>query len=994
MSKIDLSLLTTPVNDINVMPHTTFFNRTIEGKNPSLSLNGEWSFIYLEKFDNKYLKEVDLSKLDTIKVPSHFELQGYGKIQYVNKINPFNAIEDLKLCETPNKNPCGIYFKDIYISSLINDYILEINGFNEALYLYVNNKFVGFSQNGFITNRFLLNDFIKEGNNRLTIIVFNYSASTWLTIQDMWRFHGICRDVNLLTLPKDHLDDIKVLALPDEDFKNGKLKVSFNVLSKGNATLTLLDKNNKKVFEKKENVDKTYIGEFDIKNVDLWSDEIPNLYTLKIKYNEEDVSLNVGFRKVEIKEGIMLLNGKRIVLRGVNRHEFDCHTGRYIKPELVENDIILLKQNNFNAIRCSHYPNINEFYDLCDKYGILVCDETPIESHATWGTGEGYQGKINPMDVIPGSNPLYKDFTVDRGLSMLRRDYNHPSIIMWSIGNESYFGENLLALANKIREEDPTRIVHYEGNSLCYPKYLEMSDVISRMYTHADQIEKFLKKHKDKPFILCEFEHSMGNSTGNFDEYMALTYKYPHYQGGFIWDYVDQGLLIDGEMRYGGEFGDYPNDSNFCADGILLSDRTPTGKLANVKHYYSPIDVVASLSKIEVESRYNFKDTSNLVFKYELFKDNKVVDSFNFKLDIKPLSKAVFNLENKVSIEEDSFYFIRVTVYEKNKTLYSEKMHEIYFRDTPVNKPFKKNVTEYKHENKGGLKVFYSTEHITVQKDDFKVIFDGRNVPDGGLQAIIKHDDIYFKDISLPTLYRATTDNDRTGSKYFHSFYLGGSRYPIYIPFFGGVHVVKQTDDMVAVELTFRMFVGIAIKNIKIRYEIYSDETIKVSYSFKKCAIIKAPPLIGMKFFFDKNAIKYNYIGLGPYDSYIDRYKGLKYGHYEDTSINSLVPYSSPQECGSRMYTKEVEIEINERQKIKFIALNEAFSFKYQPYDEFELDNAQYHSDLPLSKRNVLTIEAFNKGVGGDDSWGSPTHSQYLLKKKKVKQEFLIKITK
>ena len=374
--------------------------------------------------------------------------------------------------------------------------------------------------------------------------------------------------------------------------------------------------------------------------------------------------------------------------------------------------------------------------------------------------------------------------------------------------------------------------------------------------------------------------------------------------------------------------------------------------------------------------------------------DNEVIDSFLFNMDIKPLQKGIYKVGKEYDLDSSSFYFVRVTAYIKDKTLYSDKMHEIYFRDNPINSSFNKNVTSFNEPTLGELEVYTTSQHIVVQHNDFKSIFDGLNYQDGGLQAIVKNDKIYFKNNVQPTLYRATTDNDNVGSKYFHSFYMGGSKHPIYIPFFGGLKIIEQTKDKVVVEYTYRMFIGAFLKNIKVHYTVYSNETIKVSYTFKKPKLVKAPPLVGLKFIFSKEATKYKYLGLGPYDSYIDRYKGLKYGHYEDNSIDSLVKYSRPQECGSRMYTKEVEIEINENQKIKFIALNNTFSFKYLPYDEFEIENAEHISDLPISKRNVLTIEAFNKGVGGDDSLGSPVHKKYLLKEKIIKPEFLIMITK
>ena len=1001
MKNIDLSYLTSPVSDINT-ENRTYFHPYAKGKELRTSLNGEWRFRLYDVLPEEVLNEdYDFSAWNQVKVPSHFETTGYGKPQYLNTMYPWEAFENVPYWGVPAVNPCGVYQKEVVIDDEEEIHDLEVNGFESALYVYINGQFAGYSSNGFCTNVFKTSSYFHKGKNSLVLIVYKYSAASWVTDQDMWRLHGLFRSVDLVSLPSLHFKNIVNDSVLAADLTKGNLKISylFEGIKKGSRLRYVLLDEEKKTIIDKEIPLSSYGLEIneEIKDVHPWSDEIPHLYTLKSELKDgdevkESADLKIGFRRIEIRNGIILLNGRRLIIKGTNRHEFDCHTGRVMTREETEADIKLLKANNFNAVRTSHYPDINDFYELCDEYGILVCDEAPIETHGTWSNVEAKKGQKKEDLVLPGNDRRFTDFIVKRGTDMIDRDRNHASVIFWSLGNESYVGSSLLMEARAFRKKDPTRLVHYEGNSWVYPDYLELSDVISRMYPHPDDIAGFLKKHHDKPYILCEFEHSMGNSTGNFDEYMKLIAEYPQFQGGFIWDFVDQGFLIDGKMYYGGDFGDYPNDYNFCADGLLLADRTPTGKLTEVKYCYQPLKFTLTYQDVTIHNNFLFKDTSDYDFIYETYADGKKTGSEEFTLNVKAGEEGKYVLKNPVNLKDGSFIYARLSVRLKENTSYAYRYTEMMKEETFLKGNLTDNEKSFTEPQDGGLEVFESSHHITVKKGDFLTIFNGKGVGRAGLECIIKDGHRYFEKEPYPTLYRPTTDNDMTIGKYLQSFYIGASMYPGYSPSKRFViRIREKSPSKVVIEVRYLLIIGILIRPLTVTYTVYGNETIKVETTFKRVPVLPAPPLFGLRFQFDKAYSEFSYLGLGPEENYLDRYHGQDYGYYSSDAKKEYVPYSMPQECGNHLFTREVTVKEGDK-SITFTSLEKNFSFKYLPYDEMTLDHALRQDELPEPKYNFLTICGFNKGVGGDDSWGSPVHKAYTMQDKKAKLSFLISV--
>lgn len=1002
MKNIDLNLLKEPINGVNLCDYTSFFDSYNDKKeNNRISLNGKWKYLYFPKFnDEKCLEEdFDIKECKEINVPGHLELNGIGKPQYLNQVYPWEVYESISYDEIPSKNDAIVYFKELEIADLnVNkkDYYLEFNGFESGLYLYINSKFVGFSEFNFELSRFKINEFLKEGKNRITVVLFRYSFASWMKDQDMWRMMGIFRDVNLFSVSKTHFLDINNKSELDKNYIDGNLKLDIkidNFCEDLNLILVLSSDNKILINETIEVKEESFSYSKILNKVKKWSDEEPNLYDLKLKLKNknqvlEEVNLKVGFRRVEIIDSTLFLNGKRLFIKGVNRHEFETHTGRVINEELTENDIKLLKKNNFNAIRTSHYPNNNFFYSLCDKYGILVMDEAGIETHGTW-VNKNFK-TLEENSVLPGSNPKYKDFVVKKADALYQRDKNHVSIFSWSLGNESWVGKNFKEMYKYLKEKDQTRLIHYEGN-FAKDDYIDLSDFISRMYPSPAQCEEIIKKHPEKPFILCEFAHSMGNSTGNFDEYVALKNKYKQFSGGFIWDYVDQGITVDEKTYFGGDFNEYPHSGNFCADGLLLSDRKETNKLKVIKYLYQPFKIEINENEVKITNLNNFKSTNKYKFVYRLFKNTDEIFVKSFEINIESDETKSINIDATKYLNNNDAFIARIEVLAKEDSNIYKKGDEIGFEEVFLKGSLDKPIKDKEIENdKKDLVLFKANEHITVRNEDFIVVFNGLNIDNGGLEAIIYKDETLLHNVVLPTLFRATTDNDDKMEKYFNSFYLSASMYPLYNPFKDSLKIIKETKNEVVIKFVYTMITGFIFNKFNVIYHIYSDASIKVEYDYYIPKVLPAPKEIGLRFKFDKEMKDFSYIGLGKGESYNDRYLGLKLGKYNSNVLEEFIPYSKPQDCGEHVYSSKVEIK-KDVYKLSFIAIDKTFAFKYLPYNEFEMEVAARKESL-VNSYNYLTILGSYSGVGGDNSWGAKVHQKYLLNKGKHSLSFLIKI--
>ena len=545
------------------------------------SLNGLWKFQYARNYESAIpgfeAEEYNCKDWEDIYVPAHIQMEGYDVPQYANVQYPWEGHEEINPGEIPTHfNPTASYVKYFTVPEQMQGKRLFISfqGAESGLALWLNGKFVGYSEDSFTPSEFELTEYVKEGENKLAAQVFKWTASSWCEDQDFYRFSGIYRDVYLYTVPEVHVNDLRIRAIPDVSLASADFELTTKTWGKGQLKIVLSKEGNVVLEDVKEISDEdTFSWKVDAPV--LWSAEDPQLYDLELTVSDENgnvqeiIPQKVGFRRFEMKDGIMTLNGKRIVFKGVNRHEFSSVTGRHVSEEELRKDLTTMKLNNINAIRTCHYPDMSKIYELCDEYGLYMIDETNLESHGSWDVAEMTKDFTY---TVPYNKPEWLGMMLDRANSMYQRDKNHPAILIWSCGNESFGGKDIFEMSQLFRSEDPTRLVHYEG-VFHDRSYNDTSDMESQMYPSVEAIKEFLAKDNSKPFICCEYTHAMGNSCGAMHKYTDLTDTEPKYQGGFIWDYIDQSIYKKDRygkefQAYGGDFGERPTDYNFSGNGI------------------------------------------------------------------------------------------------------------------------------------------------------------------------------------------------------------------------------------------------------------------------------------------------------------------------------------------------------------------------------------------------------------------------------------------
>lgn len=621
--KADIKWLDNPevfrVNQLPAHSDHVFFDSweaLHKGENTLLqSLNGTWKFKYsmnsMERPTDFYKEEFSAENFDEIVVPCHIEMAGYDKIHYINTMYPWEGHIYRRPKTKENGQAVGSFSEATYnpVGSYITTFDLDLNlinkrvcisfeGVEEAMFVWLNGEFVGYAEDSFTPSEFDLTPFIKEKDNVLAVEVHKRSTAAYLEDQDFFRFFGIFRNVTLYAKPEIHIEDMWAKPILLENNCSGKLNLDLKITTAGktgSVVITLTDKKDQELIKKTAPIEPNLSLEFDtLKDIIPWDNHTPYLYSLYIEVYLEDGTLievvpyNIGFRRIEIVDKIILLNGKRLILNGVNRHEWNAKSGRCITIEDMKFDIQVFLNNNINAVRTSHYPNQIPFYYMCDESGIYMMAETNLESHGSWQK----MGAIEPSWNVPGSFSPWKEAVIDRARTNFETFKNHTSILFWSLGNESYAGDNIEHMNLYFKEQDDSRLVHYEGvgNNRAYEATI--SDVESRMYATPEQIMEYLENAPTKPFILCEYMHDMGNSLGGMKFYMDLIDKYEMYQGGYIWDYIDQAILVKDEitgeevLRYGGDFDDKPSDYEFSGDGILFADRTEKPAMQEVRYYY------------------------------------------------------------------------------------------------------------------------------------------------------------------------------------------------------------------------------------------------------------------------------------------------------------------------------------------------------------------------------------------------------------------------
>ena len=585
------------------------------------SLDGQWAFQFARDPQHRpigfYQPDYDRADFDRLTVPGHIELAGYGQIQYINTAYPWEGKHyrrpaysqgadqpEQGMFSTDPENTVGAYVKRFTLAPALQDkrVSIEFDGVEQAMFLWLNGQFVGYAEDSFSRSEFDLTPYLQSGENLLAVEVFKHSTAAFLEDQDMFRFSGIFRSVRLVAKPALHLEDLTIRAGADAALTTGQLALTLRLSATnelvGAVQISLLDASGQPLWTAERDAAATIQLTTELPHVHLWSHHDPYLYQLQVTLHNpagecvEVVPYPVGFRRLEMKDKVITLNGQRLILNGVNRHEWDAHRGRAVTLADMKHDLQVFHANHINAVRTCHYPDQPVWYDLCDREGIYMMAENNLETHGTWQK----MGAVEPSYNVPGDLPQWQLAVLDRAKSNYEMFKNHPAILFWSLGNESYAGEDLVAMDAYYHHVDPTRLTHYEGVFQNRAYADRISDVESRMYNPPREIEKYLQNAPAKPFLDCEYMHDMGNSLGGMASYDALLNRYPMYQGGFIWDFIDQALWVKDDvtgrpvLRYGGDFDDRHSDYEFSGDGLLFADRTPKPALQEVRYYYGQHD--------------------------------------------------------------------------------------------------------------------------------------------------------------------------------------------------------------------------------------------------------------------------------------------------------------------------------------------------------------------------------------------------------------------
>lgn len=977
----------------------------IKGKSSlRYDMNGLWKFAYAKNqsiapcgFEAVYY---DCKGWDEIRVPAHIQMEGYDVPIYTNTTYPWEADESIKPGEVPEIfNPVASYVKYFTIPENMKNkrVCISFQGVESGFALWLNGHYVGYSEDTFDPSDFELTDYIIEGENKLAVRVWKWTSSSWCEDQDFYRFSGIFRDVFLYAVPCAHVKDLSVVPTLNDTFDEGAISVSIKADGDGIASVKLYELGDLSV-EKYDRA-KLLLEEFDIelrdkelcegscnvKNPLLWSAENPNLYEVKIIVKDthgnetEFISQLAGFRRFELVDGLMKLNGKRIVFKGVNRHEFSSVTGRVPRHDEVIKDIVTMKKNNINAIRTSHYPDDSMLYELCDIYGIYMIAENNLESHGTW---EAYnKGYVDLDFVVPKDKPQWRKMMLDRANSCYQRDKNHPAILIWSCGNESFGGKTIYEMSQLFRQLDKHRLVHYEG-VFNDRSYNDTSDMESQMYTPAAGVEKFLAEHPEKPFICCEYTHAMGNSCGAMHKYTELSDREPRYQGGFIWDYIDQSIYKKDRygkwfLTYGGDFGDRPTDGDFSGNGICYGgEREASPKMQEVKFNYQNISVDFDSDYIfTVKNKNLFVNTSVFDAFAILLADGEEVYRTKLQISVPPMDRASYEvpvtLKNSM-IDVEKEYCIVVSFVLKENTIWEKAGYEIAFGQHMIKKP----VSEYSCDKTVELVV--GNGNILVRGENFKALFSRMNL--GMVSYVYGGVEMLPNTIPLPNFWRTPTNND--SGNMMPQRYAQWKIASMYVTtrqdqrFADTSPRVEKNDNNIAITYTYFMPTT-PQSSCEVTYRVFGDGTIETTLSYDPVKELGDMPEFGMMFKLDADYDTVKWYGLGPQETYEDRQHGGKYGVYENKVADNIAEYLVPQESGNKCRVRYAKVMDKKGRGMLFFG--DELSFSALPYTPHELENAAHHFELPPVHYTVVRVAKKQMGVGGDDSWGSHTHPEYLL---------------
>lgn len=968
-------------------------------------LNGYWNFEYFNSIydvtDEFYKQGYDISRYNKIHVPGAWQNYGYDKHQYTNMKYPFPYDPPY----VPTENPCGVYIRNFEINKEHSEFrkYLNFEGVDSCFYVWINGNFIGYSQVSHATSEFDITDYVHEGTNSIAVLVLKWCDGSYFEDQDKFRMSGIFRDVYIIYRPLEHIRDFCVKTTLKNKYNQADISIELEFL-KNQLTVDYLifEDDTQNIIEKGQSKDNCI--NITLNNPRLWNAETPNLYTLVLSTGAEAISTSLGIREIKIEGKVVYLNGSKVKFKGVNRHDSSPVTGPAVSNEDMLLDLMIMKQHNINAIRTSHYPNSPIFLEFCDKYGFYVIDEADIETHGT--TTIYVETKDGSEYPLLAHNPLYEDTILDRVQRCIIRDKNRPCVIIWSLGNESGYGRNFENALKWIKSYDTTRLTHYE--SALYPPTGYNSDysnldLYSRMYASCEDIINYFEKDEgDKPFIQCEFVHAMGNGPGDIEEYYDLIEKYDGFCGGFVWEWCDHAIFMGKNRRgrekfcYGGDFGEFPNDGNFCIDGLVYPDRRPYTGLLEYKNVIRPVRIVKANykeGKITIKNMldfYNLKDY--LYITYQITKDGKAIQEGSIEdssiLNVKPHKEKVIYLN--FDIIKESNCYIKFNYIQKNDMEFTKRGHVLgfdqievsaikrYDTNSKIDSIIKKDLLEQinldnEKDNLDNNKVVLNTNNnisqntLYVRENDRNLVVGGQdfkyyyNKNTGVFDQMVYNNEVILAKPMNYNIWRAPTDNDKFMCEKWKACGYDRTVSRVYST------TVSQLANSVRIvsELSIAAVHIQRILNITAQWLIGETGTVAFNIQAEKNMDMPFLPRFGLRFFLPNKIDNVEYFGYGPYESYADKHRASYLGEFKARVKDMHEDYIKPQENGSHWNCHYIKL-LSEDGVGLAATNNETFCFNASHFTQEELEAKKHNYELEESGYTVLCLDYTQSGIGSN----------------------------
>lgn len=951
-------------------------------------LNGDWGFTYYESILDMEDDFLSAQPEKTIPVPSNWQLQGYDTPQYTNVCYPIPYDPPY----VPDDIPVGVYSRHYSYSPDSLRRVLVFEGVDSCLYLFINGCFAGYSQVSHATAEFDVTDLLQAGDNTITAVVLKWCDGTYLEDQDKFRLSGIFRDVYMLSRPQKKVEDYRIKTVLDKDNASAVLEITVW----GTDTEIMLFDPDGILIQEAHAADGTLL-KMPVAHPKLWSAECPFLYRLTISTEQEIIGEKVGFRKIAIENGIVKINGQAVKFRGVNRHDSYPDSGYYAPVSQMKQDLTLMKQHNINAVRTSHYPNSPIFYKLCDEYGLYVIDEADLEMHGcvevyndfNWSWEKGYNGI-----ALLASDDRFRTAIADRAKLLVSRDYNRPCVVFWSLGNESGYGSSLLFAGEWIKQNDDTRLLHYESTHRLDDTSDGILDVVSRMYTSPEEMMEFLKDEKEtRPFILCEYAHAMGNGPGDLEDYRSTFYQNERFCGGFVWEWCDHGFSLgksdDGKEKYGygGDFGERHNDGNFCMDGLVYPDRRPHTGLLELKQVYRPVRVEKGSGEgvFLIRSFLNFAEADALLDgNYEITCDGAVTAAGNFSFHVSPMGCTEITIPDTAAHFETDTY-IRFLFNAKKDMSWCKKGYEICFDQLCLHEADRTPIPAAHGAQNAITEIEFTEEPLNIKVNTGRIAYTFCKRTASFTSIRYEEQEILTGPICF-NFFRAPVDNDVMRGDWYRA-HLHDYIVKVY-----DTNVCRSEQVIeIAVKQSFGWSMYQPFAYADVQYTVLSDGRLKIACRLNATNKLTFLPRFGIRLFVPKQFDRVEYFGYGPHESYADKHQASYMGQFASLIGDMHEDYIRPQEnsshCGCRHMTLTDGVI-----RIRFEA-KKAFSFNASEYTQEELSTKRHNYELEKCDSNVICVDYQMAGVGSN-SCGPALAEKYRLPLPEIDGEIFMEIMK